>query len=118
MKRKVAESIQRPAIALGVAGGNVCSVKHVAVPGHPEALIICFSDGKDLLEHACFPPCPHTPIFFQKKPRAHGMMRWVKGIWADRYGRAIASPEGPAPSLDDWKTGTTVCVAESAWVFV
>ena len=72
------------------------TVRHVAAPVHPEALIIHFLDGRDLLEHACFPPCPHTHIFFQKTHRAHGMMRWVKGIWADRYGRAMASPEGPA----------------------
>uniref|UniRef100_A0A8C8ECI3 ADP-ribosylation factor-like protein 8B n=1 Tax=Otus sunia TaxID=257818 RepID=A0A8C8ECI3_9STRI len=77
-------------IALGIAGGNVCTVRHVAAPVHPAALIIHFSDGRDLLEHGCFPPCPHTHIFFQKNHRAHGMMRWVKGIWADRYGRSCS----------------------------
>lgn len=96
MKRKVAESIERPAIALGVAGGNECTVRHIAALVHPEALIIRFSEGRDLLEHACFTPCPHIHIFFQKNPRTHGMMRRVKGIWADRYARAMASPEGPA----------------------
>lgn len=91
------ESIQGPAIALGIAGGDVCTARHVAALVHPEGLIIQSSDGRDLVEHVCFPPCPHTHIFFNNNhPRAHGMMRFVKGIWADRYGRTVANPEGPA----------------------
>jgi len=30
VNREVAESVQRPTMALEVAGGNVCTVRHVA----------------------------------------------------------------------------------------
>lgn len=72
-KRKVSEIVQIPRIA-----PEGYTERHIAVPVHPEALILHFSDERKLMEHDCILPCPYTHIFFQKKKnqlRALGLMR-------------------------------------------